>query len=172
MPEFKSTFIITSVIHFLQKKVPGSALRSVFTPEERTQQTLATIRSIRGKVPGAFIILLEMGKEKNIAEELIRMVDKYVFVGNKMFVRPAVNGRFRGLGEAMGLIASKKEINTGSDFYFKMSGRYFLNDHFETELWKGTFFLAKKYETGISTRLYGFNKDLFSDWQKALKRSL
>ena len=31
---------------------------------------LKTIHSIREKVPGAFIILLEMGKEKNIADEL------------------------------------------------------------------------------------------------------
>ena len=32
--------------------------------------------------------------------------------------------------------------------------------------------LAKKYENGISTRLYGFDKFFFNDWQKALKRSL
>jgi len=172
MPEFKQTFIITSVIYFSQRKLSNSAVRSVFTPEERTIQTAKTINSIREKAPGAFIILLEMGKEKNIAEDLIRMVDKYVFIGNRTLVKWAVNGKFRGLGEAMGLIVSKKELYTGADFFFKMSGRYFLNDDFDLKLWKDNFFLARKYERGISTRLYGFSKEFFAAWQKALKRSL
>ena len=53
-----------------------------------------------------------------------------------------------------------------------MSGRYFLNDGFDPELWSGSSFFARKYERGISTRLYGFSKEYFTDWQKALKRSL
>ena len=108
MPELTRTFIITSVIYFSQKRLSKSTPRSVFTPEERAIQTLKTVHSIREKVPGAFIILLEMGKNKNIADELIRMVDKCVFIGNKVFVKWAVNGRFRGLGEAIGLIVGKE----------------------------------------------------------------
>ncbi len=87
-------------------------------------------------------------------------------------VRWAVNGKRRGLGEAMGLIAAKNELATPAPFFFKMSGRYFLNDQFDTQLWQGDFFQARKYETGISTRLYGFSRRFFDDWQKALKRSL
>ena len=172
MPELKKTFIITSVIYFSSAKLFDSSIRSVFTPEERTMQTIKTIRSIREKVPGATILLLEMGKEKNIAKELTGIVDKYVFIGDHALVQWAVNGKFRGLGEAMGLIVSRKELNTDADFFFKMSGRYFLNDHFEPAIWQGDFFLAKKYGEGISTRLYGFGRGFFSGWQKALKRSL
>ena len=172
MPEFKKTVIITSVIYFSQKKLSKSSVRSVFTPEVRTMQTFQTIDSIRKKIPGAFIILLEMGKEKNIADELVKGVDKYVFIGNNRLVKWAVNGKYRGLGEAMGLIVSKKELYTGADFFFKISGRYFLNDEFDLTLWKDNFFSARKYERGISTRFYGFSKELFADWQKALRRSL
>jgi len=172
MPEHKTTFIITSVIHFSQKKVLGSSLRSVFSPEDRTVQTLNTIRSIRAKVPGAFIILLEMGKNRNIAEELIGAVDKYVFIGQKTLVRWAVNGKFRGLGEAVGLITAKKDLNTGADFFFKISGRYLLNEHFDTTQWQHDLFSARKYSEDISTRLYGFNRKFFGEWQNALKRSL
>jgi len=171
MPELKRTFIISSVIYFSQKKLFGSA-RSVFTAEERTRQTLQTIQSIRKKVPGAFIILLEMGKEINIATELLSAVDKYVFIGNNKLVRWSVNGKNRGLGEAMGLIVSKNEIHTDADFFFKMSGRYFLTDDFEPDQWNGNYFFARKYEHGISTRLYGFSREFFTDWQKALKKSL
>jgi hypothetical protein len=172
MPGVKRTFIVTSVIHFSKNTLSHSAVRSVFTPAERTTQTIKTVASIREKIPGAAIILLEMGKDKNIGENLISLVDKYVFIGNHTLVKWAVNGKLRGLGEAMGLIESKKELLTDADFYCKISGRYFLNEEFEPELWKGNFFLAKKYETGISTRLYGFSKELFADWQKALKKSL
>jgi len=172
MAELKRTFIISSALYLSQKKILGAGVRSVFTPEERTAQTLETMHSIRKKVPGAFIILLEMGKEKNISDELIRLSDKYVFVGDNRIVRWATDGKTRNLGEAMGLIVSKDEIATDADFYFKISGRYFLNDGFDLALWSSSSFFARKYGKGISTRLYGFSKDFFMDWQRALKRSL
>jgi hypothetical protein len=172
MPGDKTTFIITSVIHFSPKKLTGSTPRSVFDPAMRSLQTEKTIASIREKMPGADIILLEMGKEKNIGVDLVKMADRYVYIGDRKRVRWAVNGRRRGLGEAMGLIAASKELDTGASFFFKISGRYHLNEQFEPRLWQGDFFQAKKYETGISTRLYGFNRRFFSDWQTALKRSL
>jgi hypothetical protein len=166
------TFIITSVIHFSKNKLSHSSVRSVFTPAERVTQTIKTVNSIREKIPRATIILLEMGNEKNIGVNLIAMVDKYVFLGNNKMVKWAVNGKFKGLGEAIGLIISRKELQTDADFYCKISGRYFLNNDFDPEIWKGDFFIARNYQYGISTRLYGFGKDLFGDWQKALKRSL
>jgi hypothetical protein len=172
MPPVKRTFIITSVIHFSKNKLSRSAVRSLFTPEERTTQTIKTVNSIREKVPGAIIILVEMGNKKNIGDSLVSMVDKFVFIGNNALVKWAVNGKNRGLGEAIGLLVSKKYLYTDADFYFKMSGRYFLNEDFNQEKWTGNFFLARKYECGISTRLYGFGKELFAEWQRALKRSL
>ncbi len=172
MPGDKVTFIITSVIYFSTKKLPGSRVRSVFDPAERSSQTIKTIASIRSKMPAAEIILLEMGKEKSIPDELVKMADRYVYIGDRKWVRRAVNGKRRGLGEAMGLIAASKEFDRDSSFFFKISGRYFLNEQFEPLLWQGDFFQAKKYETGISTRLYGFSRRFFNDWQTALKRSL
>jgi hypothetical protein len=172
MPDDKATFIITSVIHFSQKKLIGSAVRSVFSPEERTIQTIKTIKSIREKIPGATVILLEMGKEKNLANLLTTAADRYVYLGNKPLVRWSVNSKLRGFGEAMGLIAAAKELDSGTDFYFKISGRYFLTDEFKPGEWNGDRLVARKYGQGISTRLYGFARALFPAWQTALKRSL
>jgi hypothetical protein len=172
MPELTRTFIITSVIHFSGKKLKDQATRSVFTPRERITQTIKTVHSIKEKVPGAIIILLEMGKEKNISTDLVKAADKYVFIGDRTWVKWAVNGKYRGLGEAAALIAAKKELFIGTDFFFKMSGRYILNEHFDVALWHNEFFSARKYGEEISTRLYGFNRKFFADWQSALKRSL
>ena len=172
MAGIKRTFIISSAIYLSQKKILGGAARSAFTPEVRTTQTIETIRSIRRKVSDAFIILMELGKEKNIASELTALADKYVYVGNRRIVRWAADGRSRGLGEAIGLIVSKDQIHTDADFFFKMSGRYFLTDDFDASQWNGNSFFARKYGNGISTRLYGFHREFFNDWQKALTRSL
>jgi hypothetical protein len=172
MANRKQTFIISSVIYFSNNKLSYSAVRSIFTPEERTAQTIRTVNSIREKAPEASIVLLEMGKNRNISPELTGLVDKYVFVGNNYLVNWACSGKFKGLGEATGLIVSRKHLNTGADFYFKISGRYFLNENFKPEMWSGRSLLAKKYDAAISTRLYGFEKMLFGDWQKALRRSL
>jgi hypothetical protein len=172
MPGTKRTFIITSVIYFSGKKIYGAVKRSLFSPAERTEQTIKTVASIREKVPGATIVLLELGREKNIASELRNRIDSYVFAGDRALVKWAVNGKHRGLGEAMGLIVSNKELSGDADFYFKISGRYFLDNHFDPALWEGDSLLARKYGKGISTRLYGFAKELYPRWQNALKRSL
>jgi hypothetical protein len=123
-------------------------------------------------MPDAEIILLEMGKRRNISFELTGLVDRYVFVGNNLLVNWACSGKFKGLGEAVGLIVSRTRLHTNADFYFKISGRYFLNDEFSPEIWNGSSFLARKYDSAISTRLYGFGKEMFADWQRALKKSL
>src|SRR3989344_7875980 len=53
-------FIITSVIYPKPgKQVQYNGIRSIFSPEERAEQTLRTVESIRLKVPGAKIILVE-----------------------------------------------------------------------------------------------------------------
>lgn len=116
--------------------------------------------------------MLEIGRRKDISATLIGMVDKYIFVGNNLAVRWASSGRYKGLGEAMGLLAAAKKLKTEADFYFKVSGRYFLNEDFRPDLWKGDVFVARIHGTAISTRLYGFGGKLFPDWQRALKRSL
>jgi hypothetical protein len=172
MPGHKRTFIITSVIYFSRNKLSYSSIRSKFTPEERTEQTIKTVKSIRERMPDAEIILLEMGKRKNISADLTELVDKYLFIGNNPLVNWACSGKFKGLGEAVGLIVSGSRLHTNADFYFKISGRYFLNDDFSAEAWNSSSFLARKYDSAISTRLYGFGQEIFSDWQRALKRSL
>jgi hypothetical protein len=172
MEKIKRTFIITSVIHFSQKKLSYSNIRSVYNPHERAVQTLKTISSIREKVPGATIVLVEMGNNKKDSESISNAVDKYVFVGQHWLVKWACSSKHKGLGEAIGLLVAAKSLITGADMYFKISGRYFLNDAFDISLWNGTNFFFRKYKTGNSTRLYGFHADLFKIWETAMRKSL
>lgn len=166
------TFIITSVIHFSQNKLSYSQVRSVYTPEQREQQTLHTITSIREKVPNASIVLVEMGLKKNISRNLLLAADQFIYVGNNWLVKWACNSRHKGLGEAMGLIKASSNINTSAGLYFKISGRYFLNNDFKLDGWNNRQYCFKKYGDNVSTRLYSFGPSFFSHWKRVLYRSL
>jgi hypothetical protein len=173
MTPSKITFIITSVIYFPDKKLSYTDTRSAFTPEERTAQTLETIKSIRNKVPGVHVVLVEMGRKKNIDTSIISSIDRYIYTGNNLFVRWAAGSRYKGLGEAAGLLAASKKISQiSTDIFFKISGRYFLNGDFTVNSWQGNQFFFRKYADGVSTRLYAFHGSLFRNWTKAIRKSL
>ena len=167
------TFIITSVIDFSGNKLSYSSSRSSFNPEERMKQSIETIRSIRNKMPDAKIFFLEMGRKPDASGELSGIVDRYIYIGNRSLVRWACDGLHKGMGEAVGLLIAKKQLHSDADFYFKISGRYFLTDDFNPGEWAGNGFFFRRYgDNCVSTRLYGFEAGFFGHWQKAIFRSL
>ena len=172
MKQSEITFIITSVINFSKKKLSYSKVRSVYSPEEREQQTLQTINSIREKVPGASIVLVEMGLRKNIDSAVINAADRFIYVGNNWLVKWSCSSNHKGLGEAMGLLIASSRIKTGAVLYFKISGRYLLNNEFKLDGWDNRHYCFKKYGNNISTRLYSFGPSVFLHWKKVLCKSI
>jgi hypothetical protein len=160
------------MLSFPEKPLSYSARRSIFSPRERLQQTLTTIDSVRRKISGCKVVLVEMGAETAMMETLRQSVDKIVLIGTKRLVRSACDSRYKGLGEAAGLLAAADQLRDLGDYYFKLSGRYYLDDDFHLEEWAGHGFTARLYGKAISTRLYGFPVELFDKWCKALWRSL
>ena len=154
--------IIVSAIYLKDKRLSYSSARSLFTPEERSGQTKNTIKSIREKIPGTKIILLESGLKKELPGNIVDLVDEYIYVGDKFFVRLACDSLFKGLGEIITILQLQKNILTDSD-YFKISGRYYLNDEFNLHNWEdGEFnfrFMKPKY---ISTVFYKFKGGSFN----------
>ncbi len=169
----KIIFIIPSVLHFKEAPLSYISTRSIFTVEERLSQTKQTITSIRDKVPSAHIVLAEMGTE-TAPPDLQSLVDTYKYLGNKKIVRFACDGKYKGLGEAIGLLYILPVVKKiEGDSIFKISGRYSLNDHFSLDEWdmgdKCTFLKSKGL---FSTRLYRIPKKLLSVWKYALLKSL
>lgn len=167
-------FIITSVIYPKNDKlVQYNGVRSIFNPEDRAKQTLQTIESIRVKVPGAKIILVESGLREILPFELQKKVDQYIYVGNKKLVRLSCDSKQKSWGEIMMLFYAIKEFGFTANFYFKMSGRYFLNEEFRLNDWQqGEFVLQYIKEDYICTRLYGFRKSAFVTWKNALLKGI
>jgi len=167
-------FIITSVIYPKQGKlIQYNGPRSIFSPEQRAQQTLRTIESIRAKVPGAKIILVESGLREVLPFELEKKVDQYIYVGNKKLVRWSCDSKQKSLGEIMMLYYAMKNFKFTADFYFKISGRYFLNEEFDLHDWQeGEFVLQYIKEDYVCTRLYGFRQSAFATWKHALLKGI
>ncbi len=167
-------FLITSVIYpVVGRNVTYGTTRSVFNAEDRASQTLKTIESIRRKVPGAKICLIEAGLKQNLPAHISEKVDQYLYLGDKKIVRWACDSRFKSLGEAVMLLCASAHIPKSADFYFKISGRYFLDEDFDIQKWKDGlmlfYFLQHDY---VSTRLYGFRKEVFQMWRLALIKGL
>lgn len=167
-------FIITSVIYPKPgKKIQYNGVRSIFSPEDRAKQTQQTIDSIRSRVPGAKIILVESGLQEKLPFDLDKSADQYIYVGGKKLVRWSCDSKQKSLGEIMMLWYAMRSFKFTADFYFKISGRYFLNEEFNLSSWQeGEFVLQYIKEDYICTRLYGFKKSSFLTWKSALLKGI
>jgi hypothetical protein len=164
----KLTFIVVSMIYLSEKPLSYSATRSVYSPEERALQTKETLLSIREKVPDAQIILLESGLKKDLPHNISSLADSYLYIGNKPLVRYACDGPFKGFGEIISILEMRKHIIPERD-YFKISGRYYLNERFNINDWKdGDFNLRFRDPKSFSTVFYKFKGKAFKILERAL----
>jgi len=154
------TFIITSTLITNQ---------SQYTFLERFEQTLNTIHSIRQKVPGAFIILIdnsptilpsycEVGLRS--AVDLFENLREYENV-----CLPKSQGETRIIRYAFDML---KRIGLQEGRIFKISGRYKLSDTFNINDYDGAknqyVFLARQFQGGswcFPTRLWSFDSTIF-----------
>lgn len=168
-------FFISSVIYFGDSPLNYHQTRSVFTPKEREVQTQKTIKSIKSAIPNAKIVMVESGLREGIDQEIINLIDEYIYTGDMKMVRRACDGQKKGLGEATSLYYGLKRVDSsGYKYIFKISGRYFLNDNFSLDNYDfNSDFSFRFYDNPkqVSTRLYGFKGDRFAEWLKILRSS-
>jgi hypothetical protein len=153
---YKFLFLVGSAInHFKEDDL------SAFKAEERFQQTLDTIQSIKNKVPDAYILIYE-GSETPIKEEykekFIEKSDLFLEFGNDPYMKSLYENLHRDPDKftfvksmlecrCLELVLNHmKEHNIFNDAtrVFKLSGRYQLNEYFDIDDYK-TRFLMNKY---------------------------
>lgn len=116
----------------------------VFTGDQRLQQTIETINSINGRVPGAKIFLIEMSAiplTERQRELLSVLVDDIVDFDNDQDVKDIFNGSenwdwVKNATEVMCFRQAIEQLRDkgafdGVDRIHKISGRYFLSDNFD-----------------------------------------
>ena len=96
-----------------------------------------------------------------------------MYMGGEGVVRAACDGTSKSLGEAVMLYLAARRIKFCADYYFKLSGRYFLNDNFNLSEWRknGFSFLVLRPDF-FSTRLYGFSDAMFVCWKYAIVKGM
>jgi hypothetical protein len=140
--------IITSVINIIESPLCYSKTRSVFTHEERYNQTLISITSVRNKIPNSYIIFAECSNINPEYEDKIKsQVDLFINFYNNEDIRKAINSPLKSYGETMLLINAFKNIPLTINFksIFKLSGRYFISDYFDYKNFDNDFCVAKRH---------------------------
>jgi len=130
----KNLVLITSVIKTPNLPLSYINSRSIYSHEERFEQTKKTFDTVREKIPNCEIILVEcseLSKEQN--EYFATNSDYYInLVGNPEIVKN-VHGISKSLGEGTMTICALDFIiknNIEYDNLIKISGRYWLSDNF------------------------------------------
>jgi len=175
---YPDLFVITSVINTGTKPWSYTAQRSCFTREERFQQTLQTIDSIRSYHGTCNIMLVECSELTEGETTILQSkVDHFMQTYDDLSVRHAcLQSEKKGYGEVKKLEKACTYIKEqGLLFHrlFKISGRYFLNENFQQDNYSSTLFTFKMYgpESG-STVLYSVPFEQCNDYYNQLRNCI
>jgi hypothetical protein len=153
---YKFLFLVGSAVNHFQEEH-----YSEFSAEERFQQTLDTIQSIRHKVPDAYILIYEASEtqiKQEYKDKFIEQSDLFLEFGNDMYMKTLYENLHQNPNNftfvksmlecrCLELVLDyMMEYNVFNDVtrIFKLSGRYKLNEYFDINDYK-TRFLMNKY---------------------------
>jgi hypothetical protein len=131
--------LITSVINISTNPLSYIKTRSVYTREQRFEDTKKTIASIRDKIPGAIVFFVECSQlSAEEREYLEQHVDLFLnlFDTKDEGLLARVSSPSKSMGEGTMMICALQylfENNVPFDHLFKISGRYWLNDSFQPD---------------------------------------
>jgi hypothetical protein len=174
--EYSDLFLITSVINTGDKAWSYCATRSFYTPQERFEQTLQTIESIRNLNDSSRIMLVECSDlSESMTVALKSKVDYFLQCIDDADVRAScLNSEKKGYGEAKKSQRAVEYIlthNVQFNRLFKISGRYFLNDQFIKSRFSETVYTFRRKVDGTnSTVLYSVPYALLNHYLAQLKR--
>lgn len=167
--------LITSVIHTHHSNLSYD-VRSKYSPQQRYEQTLSTIESIRKHVPNHYIILVEgshltelehIGFQLAGVNEIINCADE---------LAEYINGPHKSVGELNMLLFALERIKLSRyNTISKISGRYYLSDNFD---WykssedKAFFQCETPPSTKCNTRYYRIPSKYFAQYKSILQEAL
>ena len=164
----KDCIIITSVVQTTNKPLSYSEIRSVYSHQQRFEQTLETIDSIRKNIPNAHILLIECSPPSEWMDILKSKVDQFI----NLEIHDLVNNSLeKGLGEKTLLLTALSNLKEEYSNIYKITGRYVLQNSIE---WNQsdlpTFCRTNQYgmENGVHTFFYRIPKSKLSLFKEVL----
>lgn len=170
-------FLITSTIRPSKGSLSYTPIRSVYSVEERVEQTLRSIASVRAKVPDVLIVLLENSALSSEETRTFQQaVDWFVSFARDARSNKLRDGLFKGAAETYMLLWIQSIIcRFDYEVMFKLSGRYWLSESFSLQsfsreklgfLWRGD-----SRSGSYSARLYSVPKSLEAIYHKQLTKT-
>jgi hypothetical protein len=129
--------LITSIIKPPQTALSYWHTRSIYSNQTRFEQVKKTIETVRTKIPNTKIILIECSP-LSLEEETYFKTNTDIFINlyDNIDDRLNIYSPSKALGEGTMTKAAFQylfENNILYDFIFKITGRYWLNDHFNIQ---------------------------------------
>jgi hypothetical protein len=144
--------IITSVIETSKYPLSYSNVRSIYSAEQRFQQTLETIESVRRYIPTADILLVECSPTSKYTNAISEKVDYFL---NLEFNEIVNNGLAKGKGEVTLLLYALDNIPKKYTYIYKITGRYVLQPTFNISHWNLSGAIV-----GCKTDIYGMSNSI------------
>ena len=178
-PPVKNMVLITSVLYTLnyvgknkdinQSSVKHSMSKSIFTHEERFEQTKKTIERAREYIPDCDIFFMECSPlsvehHKYLAENTDYFFNLYdTELRGRMFTASKAMGEGTLTEYALGYMFQSK---IKFDNLFKFSGRYYLDERFCYDNWNNDRIVIREFPASKSvfTFLYKMTREHALDW--------
>jgi len=172
----KNIILITSKIYVSDKIFSYSKNRSLYTSDERFKQTLKTIKSIKQNIPNYFIVLFDNSKFTEKETTLLNeQVDCFINITNNELLNYYTDVcEYKYLSDLFQQINSyyyffKFIDNTKIKNFFKISGRYYLNNNFSYDIFENNYNIFKKNISLIDrdyyyTSFFKISKTFLSDY--------
>ncbi len=153
--------LITSIINTPHCPLSYSKIRSVFSREQRFNDTKETIKSIKEKIPNCKIIIVEccdFSEEEN--DFFCKNCDVILNLWERKDLHNNIFGMSKSLGEGTMTINALNYIIDNKikyDNLFKISGRYYLSENFNYNNFENNNLIFKKIDGNIKnifTALY------------------
>ena len=171
--------MISSLIKTTDAPFSYHPCRSVYSHEERYNQTLQTIKSVKDKIPNCKICLIDCSLFSDEEERTLKEhCDYFINVYDDEYLHETLLfSNSKALCEClqtMKVISFVKQNNIQFKNFFKITGRYVLNDNFHYEIFDNEYNIGKdlKNTSQWLTSLYKLNNKTFSIFYDALQKNI
>lgn len=167
--------LITSIVCTPTLPLSYTKIRSVFTHDQRFEQTKKTIKTIKDKIPNVKIIMVECSILTETQKDYFyENVDYFINLIDDNDARQNIYSKSKSLGEGtmtMTAINYMKKYNIEYDNLFKITGRYWLSESYNYENFNNNDIVVN-YINGncdnVCTSLYKLNKTNIDDFHAFL----
>ena len=153
--------LITSVINTPNTQLSYTNTRSIYTSEQRFNQTKTTIQTVKDKIPDATIVIVECSLLDDNKETFLKQNSNYFLnLYDIENIRENVYGISKSLGEGTmtyHALTYIQQNNIQYDNLIKISGRYLLSNKFDLNNFNNSSIVIKYIDgdpNNVFTALY------------------